>query len=375
MKLGGFKLGLIGITVLFFVLLGFISFGGAVFYWQEKAAAACATPGAPIAVANDGSPSIIGPTTASAEQMIAGWNATGKGQPPRLNAPIDVVIGYYISEGTDEGVRGDWALAQAIFETGWFTNNDTSIDNYAGIGHYNDAPSGFAFSGPQLGVRAHIQLLKKFAAGNNGVTGNTDVSPNAGATATTFDGLDGTWAYPRSGTYYPKIASIYNSLVAGANASADVAAAGDAAMSPTVAQCENDVPVNATGDAAGAVQWALDHLGVPYVWGGTDPVNGMDCSGYVMRAYESIGIQLTRTTYTQINDAPHVEESEIQPGDLMYWRKHGAGGGPSHVTMYIGDGNMAEEPGRGRVSKITPRAGYWGELVGITRPILLKAQA
>src|SRR5690606_14622530 len=95
--------------------------------------------------------------------LRAWWSSTGRGQPSRLGIAIDDLIALYVTEGDAEGVRGDMALAQAVLETGHFTNSDTAINNYAGIAHYDGAASGSAFRDPIIGVRAQIQLLKKYA--------------------------------------------------------------------------------------------------------------------------------------------------------------------------------------------------------------------
>lgn len=103
------------------------------------------------------------------------------------------------------------AFAQAVAETGHFTNSDTSINNFAGIAHYDHAASGSAFADPIIGVRAHIQLLKKYAAGNDAVLAHADVSPTAGAAATTWGGLAGTWA--TSPTYWTLLSDVYGSML------------------------------------------------------------------------------------------------------------------------------------------------------------------
>lgn len=109
------------------------------------------------------------------------------GSSARRGRTLDIgdLIALYLSEGEAEGVRGDLALAQAVLETGHFTNSDTAINNFAGIAHYDDAASGSAVRDPVIGVRAQIQLLRKYALGNEAQLANADVSPNAGATATT----------------------------------------------------------------------------------------------------------------------------------------------------------------------------------------------
>lgn len=81
------------------------------------------------------------------------------------------------------------------------------------------------------------------------------------------------------------------------------------------------------------VERAKKYIGTPYVWGGTTP-SGFDCSGFVQYVYrEAGGVELTRTTYTQINEGTGIGRDSLQPGDLVF---------PSadHVGMYVGDGKM-----------------------------------
>lgn len=161
---------------------------------------------------DDGTPTILGPSTLTVTDVTNWWAGTGRGQPARLAAPIGDVIALYLSEGDAEGVRGDLAFAQAVLETSSFSNSGTAMNNFAGIAHYDNARSGTAFPNALTGVRAHIQLLKKFAAGNGVATARPDVSPNAGARSTTWGGLTGVWA--SSPSYWPSINAVYQSMVA-----------------------------------------------------------------------------------------------------------------------------------------------------------------
>lgn len=163
-------------------------------------------------VADDGTPSIFGPSTLTVSVLRAWWNSTGRGQPTRLGIAIEDLIALYLSEGDAEGVRGDMALAQAVLETGHFTNSDTSRHNYAGIAHYDGTSSGTPFASPIIGVRAQIQLLKKYALGNDASLTNPNVAPRAGASATTWGGLAGTWA--SATTYWTSLSSVYESMLA-----------------------------------------------------------------------------------------------------------------------------------------------------------------
>jgi hypothetical protein len=162
-------------------------------------------------IADDGTPSILGPSTLTVADLRAWWQNTGKGQPSRLGIDIDDLIAIYLSEGDAEGVRGDLAFAQAVAETGYFTNTDTSINNFAGIAHYDHAASGAGFASPITGVRAQIQLLKRYAGGNDVDLAYADVSPNAGASASTWGGLAGTWA--SSTEYWTLLEGIFTSML------------------------------------------------------------------------------------------------------------------------------------------------------------------
>lgn len=157
------------------------------------------------------SPTITGPSTLTAAELITWWDATGRGQPPRLAVPVEDVLRMYVAEGDVEGVRGDLALAQAIHESGWFTNSDTSRNNFAGIAHPDGAGSGQAFPDALAGVRAHIQLLKKYAEGNDVRLVRPDIAPDAGGQATTWDDLAGTWAADPD--YWTALSDIYNEML------------------------------------------------------------------------------------------------------------------------------------------------------------------
>jgi hypothetical protein len=159
----------------------------------------------------DGSPTILGTSALAIPDLEAWWGDTGRGQPPNLAMPVDDVLAIYLDEGRTEGVRGDLAVAQAIHETGWFTSGDVARNNFAGIAHHDGSSAGRRFATPLAGVRAHIQLLKKFAAGNDVALANADAAPVAGARATTWAELAGTWATDPH--YWNGVRSIYMSML------------------------------------------------------------------------------------------------------------------------------------------------------------------
>ncbi|HSH22577.1 MAG TPA: C40 family peptidase [Acidimicrobiales bacterium] len=101
---------------------------------------------------------------------------------------------------------------------------------------------------------------------------------------------------------------------------------------------------------------ALRTLGVPYRWGGSDPVGGLDCSGLVQWSYHQLGVELPRTTAGQINAGVAVDASALRPGDLIFTRGGPAGsvhdGG--HVAIYAGGGMEIAAPYSGQVVSLRP---------------------
>jgi peptidoglycan DL-endopeptidase CwlO len=85
--------------------------------------------------------------------------------------------------------------------------------------------------------------------------------------------------------------------------------------------------------AADAVRYALTQLGVPYVWGGTTPGVGLDCSGLTQWAYHQAGLDLPRLAQEQDLGAA-VNQNALRPGDLAVW--------DGHVAMIVGNGQMIE---------------------------------
>ncbi|WP_293012546.1 C40 family peptidase [Mycolicibacterium sp.] len=85
--------------------------------------------------------------------------------------------------------------------------------------------------------------------------------------------------------------------------------------------------------AADAVRHALTQLGVPYVWGGTTPGVGLDCSGLTQWAYREAGLDLPRLAQEQDVGAA-VDRGSLRPGDLAVW--------DGHVAMIVGNGLMVE---------------------------------
>lgn len=113
------------------------------------------------------------------------------------------------------------------------------------------------------------------------------------------------------------------------------------------------LPVAGTAGGSALVAKALEYLGVPYLWGGTDPTKGLDCSGFTQLVYKSQGIDLPRVSAQQATAGRAVPSmAEARPGDLLFFDYSPERPGIDHVGIYMGDGKMIAAPQPGDVVKI-----------------------
>ena len=86
---------------------------------------------------------------------------------------------------------------------------------------------------------------------------------------------------------------------------------------------------------------AKKYVGTSYVWGGSSPDTGFDCSGYVCWVYNQNGYNVGRTTANGLwNKCQHISEAEAKPGDLVFFEGTYDTPGKSHVGIYLGNGMM-----------------------------------
>lgn len=124
---------------------------------------------------------------------------------------------------------------------------------------------------------------------------------------------------------------------------ADAAAAAGLGGTPTAG--------TATEDAV--VADAQRYLGVPYLWGGTDPAKGLDCSGLTQRVFADVGISLPRTAAQQATTGtPVASLADARPGDLVFFDNSSARAGIDHVGIYVGNGKMIAAPTEGETVKV-----------------------
>jgi cell wall-associated NlpC family hydrolase len=135
-------------------------------------------------------------------------------------------------------------------------------------------------------------------------------------------------------------------------------------LGPEAAQAAGSAPTAGTGGITGeqVVAAAKRYVGVPYVWGGTDPAKGLDCSGFVQRVYGDLGIDLPRLVRDQMKRGTEVPSlAEAKPGDLLVSHGHG------HVAIYLGNGTAIDAPMPGRTIQVRDAWEMHGNLTTIRR--------
>ncbi|WP_019144098.1 transglycosylase SLT domain-containing protein [Aeromicrobium massiliense] len=138
--------------------------------------------------------------------------------------------------------------------------------------------------------------------------------------------------------------------VAGLTSGRAAAASGPSAASatPFAAQLADAQAAGSSEGGQKVVDTAKKYLGVPYVWGGTDPAKGLDCSGLVQQVYGELGYDLPRVSRDQAKVGTAVPSlDQARPGDLLAFNSP-----VTHIGIYVGDGKMIHAPKPGEKVRI-----------------------
>ncbi len=107
------------------------------------------------------------------------------------------------------------------------------------------------------------------------------------------------------------------------------------------------VPSANSGSVQSILNVAYSQLGKPYSYGATGTAS-YDCSGFTQYVFRNgAGVDISRTTYSQINVGTPVSRDQLQPGDLVFPHS-------GHVGIYVGNGQMIHAPQTGDVVKVAP---------------------
>jgi cell wall-associated NlpC family hydrolase len=118
------------------------------------------------------------------------------------------------------------------------------------------------------------------------------------------------------------------------------------------------------------VSLGLKYVGVPYVWGGSSPEYGFDCSGLTQYVYAEAGISISRSSRSQFAEGAFIPPDRLdllQPGDLVFFGYDADPGQVHHVGIYVGGGNFLHAPQTGedvQVSSLMERIAARADFVG-----------
>lgn len=94
------------------------------------------------------------------------------------------------------------------------------------------------------------------------------------------------------------------------------------------------------------IKKARSFIGLAYSYGGSSPSTGFDCSGFLFYIFNQFGINIGRTTYSQIAKGKKINtKSDLLPGDLIFYLDENKS--PYHVVMYTGNDMIIESPRTG----------------------------
>lgn len=118
------------------------------------------------------------------------------------------------------------------------------------------------------------------------------------------------------------------------------------ALALLLGACAARPPLAVSAQRETLVMQALAQVGKPYRYGGVGP-EAFDCSGLVQYVYAQAGVALPRSTLQQFRTGESIPPSHARTGDLLFYRFDGKQPGPSHVVIYLGEGEAVHAPASG----------------------------
>jgi hypothetical protein len=129
----------------------------------------------------------------------------------------------------------------------------------------------------------------------------------------------------------------------------------------------DDAPVAGSSLAAGDLKVTLEGvvakartmIGVPYLWGGNTPEEGLDCSGFVRYVYQKVaGRTLPRLSAQISRQGSPIAQPDLHPGDLVFFNT--PRGEATHVGIYVGGERFIHAPRTGAFIRVeSMNSDYW----------------
>ena len=224
--------------------------------------------------------------------------------------------------------------------------------------------------GRMQGIQSMIAELTRPAAAETSAAAVKAAAASSLATATgTGDSASFTQALAAAlgGNGTTDVASLTDNLGLGTSLGlggtlglGSAAAAGAAAL--TGAQATGTVHTGGAATGNDVVAVAKKYIGVPYVWGGTNPATGMDCSGFTQRVFKDLGVEIPRVVSDQMRQGtPVASLAEAKPGDLL------VSFGGNHISIYLGNGKAIDAPVPGKTIQIRDAWEQQSNLTSIRR--------
>jgi cell wall-associated NlpC family hydrolase len=208
--------------------------------------------------------------------------------------------------------------------------------------------------GRMQGIQSMIAELSRPAAAETSAAAKAAAASSLATATGTGDSTTFTQALAAAlgGSGAADVASLTDSLGVGTSLGpggslglSSATAAGTAAL--TGAQATGTVHTGGAATGNDVVAVAKKYIGVPYVWGGTNPATGMDCSGFTQRVFKDLGVELPRVVSDQMRQGTAVASlAEAKPGDLL------VSFGGNHISIYLGNGKAIDAPVPGKTIQI-----------------------
>lgn len=256
--------------------------------------------------------------TASAASVAYG---AGTVSATELNVRSEAGTG---SQVTGKLQNGDTVVILDKTSDSWFHISTSGSDGYVASRYIADVETAknFAASGSLTGNNVRMR--------SKPTTSATVLGTYPSGTGLSIIGINNGWYKVTASGKTGYIRSDFIALTSGGSTASEDTAGGSVTAASSAAGTEGQK----------IAEYAMQFVGMKYIYGASSPSVGFDCSGLTYYVYNKFGIPISRTASQQYkNNGTTISKSELQPGDLVFFSSNG-GKSVTHVGLYIGDGNF-----------------------------------